>query len=114
MKLQPGKYIIQSGRGLTAKIEYWMVYLKNGKTVICIDNGLPFIAKPGDNEIYLDDDLKILKRLDLTKKIDMRKVHVEIHSIDEFGFSKVFKVVNAAAFNHLFKKFPALERIWRV
>ncbi|MEQ6169136.1 hypothetical protein AAOE16_18195 [Ekhidna sp. MALMAid0563] len=114
MKLQPGKYIIQKGHGLTSKIEYWMVCRKNGQTVICIDSGLPFVAKPGDNEIYLDDDLKILKHLELTRKISMRKMHVEIHSIDEFGFSKVFKVVNAAAFNRVLTKFPGLEIVWKV
>lgn len=114
MKLQPGKYIIKRGRGITSQIEYWMVMSKNGKTVLCIDNGIPFIAKPGDNEIYLDDDLKILKRLEISQRIGIKKVYVEIHTTDEFGFTKVFKVLNNSAFDRVLKKFPGVDKIWNM
>lgn len=111
MKLQPGKYIIQKGNHFATEYEYWMIYHHQGQHKICIDAGFPSLIKDGENEIYLDDGMKVVHSMPINRPIAFKSGHMELHTVDEFGFSKVFKMRRREVLDRILRKFPNIEAI---
>ncbi|MEM6525508.1 MAG: hypothetical protein AAF693_17035 [Bacteroidota bacterium] len=110
MRLDIGKYIIRKGKSFTQNIEYWIIYYSKGKKMICIDQAMPQEVLNDEDQIFMHNDVTLIKVLKLSDPIIFERAKIMIEATDQFGHNKIFTAANLSAQERIFEKFPSLHK----